>query len=360
MPRKYALIGAGNGGLALAAQLLLAGEEVSLYDVDPETIAPLAESGSLTVTGTFGEYQLPLKNAYTDLAVAVKGAHAVVLVIPASAHRAVASDLAPFLRSDQIVLLMPGRTGGALEFQVTLREAHCRARCLIGETQTLPYAARKTSPAGVHVYAVKKRVPVASLPATRTGELMAAFPALGHFLSSVSSVLETSLNNVGMIFHPAPTLLNAGRIEDTAGHFDYYHRGITPAVARLLERVDAERCTVARCLGVPVLSAVEWLGEAYGVQADSLWSAVQHNSFYQGIEAPRSLQTRYLTEDVATGLVPLVELGRLAGVETPYAKALVQIASGLLDVDFAASGRTLDRMGLAGLDSQGAHLLVGA
>jgi opine dehydrogenase len=60
------------------------------------------------------------------------------------------------------------------------------------------------------------------------------------------------------------------------------------------------------------------------------------------------LDARYVTEDVPYGLVPIVELGRLASVPTPVAHALTVLASSALGRDFIKEGRTLARMGLEG------------
>ena len=43
----------------------------------------------------------------------------------------------------------------------------------------------------------------------------------------------TGLNNMGAIFHPALTLLNAARIESTGGEFQFYIDGVSPSVARV-------------------------------------------------------------------------------------------------------------------------------
>jgi len=67
--------------------------------------------------------------------------------------------------------------------------------------------------------------------------------------------MKTSLDNIGAIFHPAVTVLNAGRIESTNGDFDYYTEGITPSVAMILEKIDQERVCVAEGLGFRAMSA---------------------------------------------------------------------------------------------------------
>lgn len=72
------------------------------------------------------------------------------------------------------------------------------------------------------------------------------------------NVLRTGLNNMGAIFHPALTLLNAGRIESTRGDFQFYIDGVTPSVARVLEVIDRERVTVAAALGIRARRRSGW------------------------------------------------------------------------------------------------------
>ena len=67
-----------------------------------------------------------------------------------------------------------------------------------------------------------------------------------------SNCLETSLSNIGALFHPTPVLLNIGRIENDLQGFRYYWDGITPSVATLVGEIDQERMAVARAYGVSV------------------------------------------------------------------------------------------------------------
>ena len=74
--------------------------------------------------------------------------------------------------------------------------------------------------------------------------------------------------------------------------------------------------------------------------------------------APASLNHRYLTEDVPTGLVPLVALGDLTDVPMPISQAIVRVASTLLGRDFWVEGRNLERLGLAGMRIRDVQALV--
>ena len=63
--------------------------------------------------------------------------------------------------------------------------------------------------------------------------------------SMAGNVLQTGLNNMGAIFHPALTILNTGWIESTHGDYQFYIDGATPSVAKVLSALDRERVTVA-------------------------------------------------------------------------------------------------------------------
>lgn len=343
----YAVIGAGHGGQAVAAHLACQGLPVRLFNRTFDRIRPVVEAGGIALDGVvqgFGRLDM----VTTDAAEAVDGAGVIMVVVPATAHRTVARRLAPHLRDGQVVVLNPGRTGGAFEFEHTLRRAGCVAAVTVAEAQTFLFASRVTGPARVTIYGIKRRVPVAALPATRTVELVEILHRAFPQFVPAPNVLATSFDNIGAIFHPGPTLLNAARIETTGGDFDYYQEGISPSVAAVIEQLDAERLRIARAFGVRGTPAREWLRLAYGCEGATLYEAIQNNPGYRGIKAPSTLRHRYLTEDVPASLVPLAAFARLAGVAVPTCEMLIQLAERVLGRDFTASGRTLERMGLAG------------
>jgi len=121
-------------------------------------------------------------------------------------------------------------------------------------------------------------------------------------------------------------------------------------VVGFLEVIDGERMQVAEAYGVEVESAADWLMRAYeGVHGNTLYERIQSNGAYQGIKAPKTLNMRYLTEDVPCSLVPIIALGEAAGVEMPASRGIVNVACGLLKRDFWSEGRTLARLGLEGM-----------
>lgn len=346
----FAVLGAGNGGLAVAGHLALRGHEVRLWNRSADRLSALTCSGGepLRLQGRIRGC-VRLHTVTTDLAEAVSGAAVIMVVMPATAHRSLARHLARVLKGGQTVVLNPGRTGGALEVRNVLDRDGCPGGVLMAEAQSLVFASRAIGPATCHVFGVKRRVRLAAIPGTQTEQVLSGLAGAFPQFSAAEHVIETSLANVGTVFHPGVALLNASRIEATGGDFEYYHEGITPTVSRIIRAVDDERLAVARAFGVTIPSAREWLREAYGAEGETLRQAVLSNPGYRGIRAPRHLDHRYIKEDVPTSLVPLSELGRAAGVPTPTVDGFIALASALNGTDYRRDGRNAARMGIAGM-----------
>jgi opine dehydrogenase len=296
----------------------------------------------------------------TDIKEVIHGTNVIMVVVPANAHESVAEVCAPHLSDGQIIVLNPGRTGGALEFRNVLEKKGVSAKVKIVEAQTLIYASRSTGPADSKVHAIKREVPVAALPTNETRSALEVLNlAYPQFVAS-RDVLETSLGNMGAVLHPVLTLLNAGRIESTKGDYDFYTDGATPYVCNVIETVDKERLMLAKALDTRATPLLQWLNSAYGVEAETVFEALQKNPAYKGIRAPENLNNRFIFEDVPTGLVPFASLGEMLNVPTPLTKALIELASTMFATNFWNQGRTLRKLGLEGLTvSQIKELVAG-
>lgn len=349
---KFTVLGAGHGGTAMAGHLSLMGFDVSLYNRSEERLRAIRSAGGLEILVECGD-SIPhgfasLELVTTDAGEAIFGRDILMVVVPATAHRFIAEQIAPHLTDGQIIVLNPGRTGGALETFKTIRDHGCKADIVVAEAQTFIYASRSVNPAQSRVFRVKNSIPVAALPAHRTPEVVKALrTAFPQFVPG-DNVMKTSLDNIGAIFHPAVTVLNAARIESTHGDFDYYTEGITPAISLILEALDKERVQVAEALGFRAMSAREWLYIAYDAAGRTLYEAMRANRGYDGIKAPKSVYHRYITEDIPMSLVPILSLGELVGVPTPTIHSIILLGSVLHEIDYLAVGRTAESLGLAG------------
>jgi len=349
--RDVAILGAGNGGCAAAADLGQRGYRVRLWSRGEERIAPIRDSGGIQFAGALGEGIQPLAAVTTDIAAAMKGADLVVVMVPTHAHEALAQLVAPHLTAEQILMISPGHT--LLLVPQTLRRHGVRAPVTC-ETGTLPYICRMDGPARVMITQPSRHQAFAAFPASETERLAALVQPVFPMIRPVASVLDTVFPYTNAIHHPPAFLCNAGRVESTGGDFYHYYDGITPSVGRLIDRLDAERLAVAHALGCdPAPLPDHFLRMGYTTEA-ARDSGLAYEVFHQSeadrwIRAPATLEYRFFTEDVPYGLVPLSELGRVAHVPTPVIDALIVVCSTLMGRDFRAQGLTLERVGLANL-----------
>jgi len=353
----WCVAGAGNGGIAMAGHLGILGFPVQMYNRTDEHLNAIRWYKGIDIEGAvtgFGSVRL----ASSHIEDAIKGADVIMIVTPSTAHYGFATLMAPFLKDGQIVVLNPGRTGGALEFRAALDRENCEARVVIVEAQTFIYASRMITRHRAHIFRVKNGVPVRALPSFLTPAVLkvldVAFP---QFIAG-SNVLATSLENIGAVFHPALTLLNVAWIESTGGDFEYYLQGISPSVAKVLQAIDDERLALARALGIRTVSAREWLYLTYDSVGADLCSAIRATTSYVGIKAPRTIDHRYVWEDVPMSLVPMASIGAMYKVETPAINLTIDLANLMNGQDYRANGRTVRTLGIEGLSVEELHRLV--
>ena len=350
--RTVAILGAGNGGCAAAADLTLRGYTVRLHSRSEERLQPLREKGGIEARGV-QEGFVPLEHLTTNVKEAIDGADLIMLVAPAAAREYYAQALAPLLTPDRPVFLNPGGTCGGLHFVHELRKAGYQSDVQTCETVTLTYVARKEGPATVGIYGYAKRRRCAAFPGRHAERLLSIVRPIYPEIIPASSVLETAFSNVNTIFHPPGMLMNAGWIEATEGDFRFYNEGITESVGRVVNAVDQERIAVARALGVPTMTFLELWHQA-GLTTDealasgSISRACHESGPNRTIKSPPSLDHRYIHEDVGYGLVPMAALGRLAGVTTPTIDGLIHLASIATGIPYQETGLTLEKMGLTG------------
>lgn len=358
-----AILGAGNGGFAAAAHLATEGHRPQLYNRSAGTIAAIKQQGGIRYTGVLGEGTASVPVITTDLSLALEGADLVMVCLPAPALPGIANQLAEHLEGSRPLLINPGATGGGLAVRRILEEAGPGTTPPIAETNTLTYIARKQSADGVNVSALVDNVRCAALPSTAREEAIEPFRELYPTLTPVSSPLHTALSNVNAVLHPPGIVLSAAWIEHTGGDFRFYYDAGTPAVASVMADLDEERLAIADALGLDVdpfpamFADIGSTSRAAG-ESGSFHRTLKESEPNKSIMAPDSVDHRYFDEDVPFGLVPMAELGRWAGVETPVIDSLVTIAGSVNGSDYREAGWTLSDLGIpADADPTGSDLL---
>jgi len=344
---NFSVIGAGSGGQCFAAILAMNGHEVTLYDNDLEKIDLLKKNKKITLSGKIEGDAYP--TCITDnIEVALENADVILVTVTTNNHAEVANKISSLIKNNQIVILNPGQTGGALEFYNIFKKKNVTDIPIIAETQDLLFSCRSSEPGHVKLIGIKNIMNIASVKSKDIEKVISILKPIFPQFNPVKTVLHTSIDNVGAIIHPIPTILNATKIERKIV-FDYYIEGMTPIVANLVNKVDEERLSIARAFGLELDSIKNWLKKSYGVESETLYEAFTTNKAYIGIKAPESLDHRFMYEDIISGLVPLSCLGKMVGIETPAINSFIEIGSIINKCNYWESGRTLEKMGLEGV-----------
>ena len=347
---KIAVIGAGNGGQAISGYLAMQGYEVALYDIVVDKINELKRLGGVKLEGCINGFG-QIGCITTNISEAVKDAEIIMVTTIANAHKAVAVSLAPYVVDGQVIVLNPGRTCGALVFKQALIEAGCKARFYLAEAQTLVYACRIVENGTVNIIGVKDEVLLSALPSADTDYVLSKINPLYPSFMKTTNVLRTSLENIGAIFHPCVLLFNAATIE--RNEMFWFYRDMTEQIASFIEKFDEERLAVGKAYGIDLLGVNDWIKFAYkDTIGETLCERMRNNPAYHDIKSPSTIFTRQLTEDIPTGVLPIMELGRAAGVDTPLLESMIHICEALLGQDLHTNGRNLKNLGLSGKSKQ--------
>lgn len=362
-----AVLGGGNGGHAVAANLALNGYKVNFFELPQfaESFERVLRTKEIRIEGISIDGTARLNLATTDIRQAIREAEFIFVVTPAFGHKTMAEACAPFVQDGQTFILMPG-SGGSLEFVKIFKQKKVKNEIVFAETCTLPYGARLKGAGHVSVFIHAVALPTGIFPARKTD---AVIPKLKQFYPAImpaKDVLEAAINNPNPIVHPVAALLSATRIEHSKGEFYLYAEGMTPSVARAFESLNEERLSLCKAMGYKLY---HWdnldfknynLGETeeecrYRILNTSMDAAFGKDGIYAGIKmkGPEHLKDRYVTEDVPYGMVLLSTLGNLLGIPTPTHDAVVQLSSVINRTDYWKTGRGVKELGLSKMDKRG-------
>lgn len=351
-----AIVGAGIGGVYLSAFLGVGGCKVRLHDIDGVRLADVRARGGIEVEGPPDRFAA-LDKVTTDLPAAVEDAEIIIVATGGIYQEDVASLLAPLLHDGQIILLVQGNTGGSLVVRRALDAAGSAARVDIAEMDNYPYSCWRRSPTRIAPIVSKRFLQIATFPGNRIDSVFPRLQPLFPRASAAPTVAYTGFTNANAMLHVANCVANAGKI-DRGETYRFYADGVTPLVAGLYRAINAERVAAAAALGADVPTLEAWFERTYGVRGATLSETCQllttnADGPYQATGTPPSFAHKYISEDVPVGLVPMSALGAAAGITTPAIDALIEIVRCMTGKDYATEGRTLQRMGLSGMNAAG-------
>ena len=383
--KPIAVLGAGGIGKAMAADCVLAGQEVILCDLEPFASATLTNlkngfrfhGNQINKFGFFREGVAKFQKITTSVAEAVKDAEIIIVALPAVGHTTFFKELIPNLRDGQIIHIFPDNYGTLL-LRKMMREMHCDKKVVVGGWSSAPYGSRIESegpfllPSTRIIYrAITLRG--AALPMTdqevflESVKYIGAMDAITQGLGPVggNTVMDTGFSNVNPILHCPGVILGVGAMEnygviygDNKNDFSIYCDVYSATVSKVQYAVYQEECAIASAMNVGIqpfqkeeffsrsnILGSEYMGEGMEVPYEEVYEMALGTG-------PFSVNHRYLTEDIPIGCHVFHELGKKYGVKTPVIDSMIHLANAMLDRDFFAEGYTLEYLGIGHMNKE--------
>lgn len=355
---KVAVVGAGNGGCAVAADMAYRGLDVTLVKTSDalhnDNFSFLRENGGAMTLVDFGENGcMDPENEDTvektgriscvtrDVSI-VTGMDVVLLYTQTNFHEQVIARLAEFLRDGQVLLINPGYLSTAYVLK------HCGDKDVtVVEAQSSFIDGRIAEPGKFKVGFRNVLNPLGVYPSCNVGYAKSKLDMLGFPFRYEGGVVDAALHNPNLVVHTIGSIMSIPMIDSMGDDFCMYHRAFTEHVWNALEKLDAEKMDVIASLGgkrVPYVEACKMRNSLdAGIDAKEVF--FEYAAMPTRAKGPTTVDSRYITEDVPQGLVMLEALGKRTGVPTPVCTALIEIAGAALGRDMRRDGRTLERLG---------------
>ncbi len=210
MFKKIAVLGAGNGGYAMAADLSMASYHVNLYE-DPdfaENIDSINEKGGIKVIArnyNGEEIILPAggKTGFTkikgsvsaNIEEALDGVDLIMLIVPGFVREKFIRKMAPLLKDGQTIVVWPAYFG-ALQCSNLLDKMGIKKSINICETESILYVSRKNNPATISVMGTKHKLLISSFPSRNIKNIIKDLQIIYPQLVEAENVFETTFSNV--------------------------------------------------------------------------------------------------------------------------------------------------------------------
>ncbi len=372
MNKKVAILGAGNGGYAMAADLSMVGYEVNLYEHPnfADNLKPVSDLGGIEMlsrTPAGKDLTLPAggKTGFvkiegkvtSDAKEAIENTTIIMLVVPAFAREAFIKEFAEYLEDGQIIVIWPGYFG-ALQCAKLLKDLGVKKNVAIAETESLIYNCTKIGGAKVYNKGNKDNLLLSVFPSKDKEKVFNELNNIYPQFRLSENVLQTTLANGNPSLHPQSVLLNLYRVERK--FFPYDEKldkpvqkayDATPGMARVMEEVDKEKVAIGEKLKIKIPAIKTQIEAFYGAKGSNLYETLMNCYAYEVQGAPTSIENRYVTEDVPFGLVPFALLGKQIGVPVNHLEAMSHIGCAVTGRDFWNEGMNMEKAGLAGMNA---------
>lgn len=338
---KVSVIGTGNVGIAIAADLSIQGHKVSLVktsSLKSKTYEQLIMNGNRVWLKEGGAYTKTHISKVTNMLKEIENAEVVIVTIQSIYHDELYRNICQYIRGDQTVLIIC---------------SYMSSFYLAKYCQELPSIAEATGPylegrvelndkPGEVVFRVGCRLtnsPLSVFHEHRRTETMEKLKSLYVGLNDSLSVIESALLNPNLVIHTVGAVMSIPRIEYSDGNFCMYRESYShknTATLRVMFKLDEEKKNVLESLGGRRIDILEAGGFLKGMDSFYEYSESEDRAI-----SPTSIRSRYITEDVSQGLVLLESIAHYVGIDVPVTTSLIDLAGAALGVDFRKDGRSI-------------------
>lgn len=343
---NISVLGAGNAGCAVAADLTMKGHNVKLIKTSnkmhDENFKFMQENEGKIVLLENGEEKKTKIKLVTKNIKEIENSEVIIIYIQTRYHEDLIKRIAQYLNKNQIVIINPGYLSTAYMIKYCNKEN----MPIVVEAESSFIDCRILEPGMIKVSFRNVRNPIGVYPQEKTEYVKNKLECLNYNLEYLSSV-EAALHNPNLIVHTVGAIMSIPRIEKTNGDYCMYHEVFTPSVWKILEKLDIEKMNILERLGFKRLPYVEACKYRNSLDDDRdakevfFWYA----NMPDAVKGPTVVDSRYIAEDVPQGLVMLESLGKILGITTPICTSLIEIAIAALGRDLREEGRTIDRLG---------------
>lgn len=340
---KITIVGSGNAGLIHAAKLIEKGYEVCILKtsnaINEDFFNIIQKEGGYNVKDeTNGGKRFFVKpNLITrDAKSAIQFADVIMVTTTTSQHEFVAQKIAPYVKDDQIITLIPGYMGSLIF------KKYIQKNVIYSEWETTAYNGRIMDSMYVRITFYNPRNAISVLP---TSKLDYVLNIMNKFFANTNysrkHILESAIHNPNMIVHPIGILFSASRIEYSKGEFWMYKEAFTDSVVNVIKAFDKEKNKLLKhfdCEELDYFEAAKWRNEEdLNVDAMTVFKSFADSSN----KGPSFVNHRYLNEDVPIGLGLYISIGKIIGIDTSIQESIMSLSSALLNKNLRENSRTI-------------------
>ncbi|MGV1832920.1 NAD/NADP octopine/nopaline dehydrogenase family protein [Agrobacterium vitis] len=351
---KVGIAGAGSIAIGYAAFLSQSGHEPMIWSRSRERTVAFSAGKPVKITGSISAEFNPYICANAE---ELAEADVIVLALPAYGHRFVLDALMPHLNARHSVIISAHLSFAALYLAKGLAERGIEIPITAWSTTVLTCKPRAAD--AFNIGAIRAKVDMATVPARFSERAQTTcFALFGERFDVKDDILSIALSNLNPQDHMGIALCNLSRIERAEDWGQ--NTNVTPAVGRFLEALDLERLAIASAFGKTVRSTFDHFRLSFDISGGSV-SEISSVLVERGSDpaGPKSVDTRYVLEDVPFGLIPTLQLAKAAGVSAPLHESGVRILSACYGRDFSKENDLLPDLGVLDLPTLKERVITG-